>query len=288
VTVKELVPLLGLEKASRFFALLDPQGKGDLSPHDFQTAVDEFVEEEQRVQRAIECNNQIIHRLSKTLLVASFTVLFLMAAPVFSVSIVPSLATLGTALLTFQFVFASQISEAFNGLFFVIVSHPFDVGDEIRVEGKMAGSYRVEEVGLWGCKFRGSEEKRRTFFTNSSLAKCSIANLRRSGEMSEEVFLELDMATTSNAKLVDLEASLVSHLKMHDRDLLPNVTLGSFVLLNAATLQCTFSVSHRSNFQDRALRARRARLVTSCLRGALEECRVGLAALDYGGHWAGR
>lgn len=287
LSVGHLIPILGVEKGHRFFAVIDTKLKSDLSEDEFVEALEEVLLEDARLTRSVNSNNAIIKKLTRLLLFVSFAMLVMLAAPVFSVQIIPSVATLGTVVLTFEFVFSSQISDAFNGLFFVIVSHPFDVGDEVVIDDESA--YIVEEVGLWSCQFREADDNRLTYFANSALAKCRIANLRRSGDMCEHVYLELDTKTATNNKILAFEEQMTRQLARFDRDF--HVPAGSLALynlkfLNGQVLTAEFKVTHRANFQDRPLKARRSRLLTTCLRTALSRAKVELAELDYNGKWA--
>lgn len=283
LSVGHLIPILGVQKGHRFFTVIDTKNKGDLSEDEFVESLEDVLLEDARLTKSIDSNNEIIKKLSRLLLFMSFTILVLLAAPV---HILPSVATLGTMVLTFEFVFSSQISDAFNGLFFVIVSHPFDVGDEVVIDEEQA--FVVEVVGLWGCQFREAEDNRLHYFSNSKLAKCRIANLRRSGDMCEHVYLELDAKTTTNERLLSFENQMTRQVLRHDRDFYCSggkVVLSNLFIINANVLTCEFKVSHRANFQDRPLKARRSRLLTSCVRTALHRSKVHLAPFDYYGRW---
>lgn len=284
MTVGHLIPVLGEEKGHLFFSALDVGKKGDLGVDEFVEAIEDILQEEARLDKSIESNNKIIKKLSRLLFLVSFFVLLLLAAPVLSSGLLPSMATLGTVLLTFQFVFSSEISDAFKGLFFVIVSHPFDIDDEISIEDE---PYIVEEIGLLTTQLRGAEDGQKTYMTNSCLAGYSIHNVRRSGPMCETIHLELNGASTDNEALLSFESELNAQLRQFNRDFDDNkVYLGGFNLLNSEVLQTSFGVSHRSNFQDRPLRSKRSKLIAGLVRAALQKSNVELAKMDWNGRWA--
>jgi|SRR5581483_9046888 len=97
---------------------------------------------------------------------------------------------------------------------------------------------------------------RQVHVANKSLTELFIHNIRRSGHMTDETFIEVDFYT-SFEQIEALRKRMVEFLKTEERDFYPQLELTVEKLVKLRQILIKISVIHKSNWQDDGLTSRR-------------------------------
>jgi small-conductance mechanosensitive channel len=264
-------------EAQRFFLLLDDAGNGDLTATDLAATLRRVHLEMQVLERSLVTNSRVIRRLETVLITLVAVVVAYIAVSFLMTSIVDTLSFVGASIIAAKFLFAKEVQDLFSGIVFVIITHPFDIGDDITV-GK--GGFHVEDIDLTVTTLKGPGG-RLTYVSNAVLSEAKIGNLRRSGNMREMISLTVSGRTTK-IQLAHFEDKLNAFLRQHPRDFDSDpVLLRNFCILSEQSLRFDTVAEHKSNFQDGTLRQLRMRLFLQAVRRALVECDMHLAAYEF-------
>lgn len=111
----------------------------------------------------------------------------------FEINVMELWIAVGSAILGLSFIFGASIQMIFETSLFIFFVHPFDVEDDIQVNGEQ---YTVESIGLHTtqlCHVDG----RKFFMRMSSLSSADLVNLSRSQCRWEVYFFLVDVDTPS-------------------------------------------------------------------------------------------
>jgi small-conductance mechanosensitive channel len=261
------------ETASVYMDLIDLDGNGDISRNEFVVAVKQFYQERDYLECSMAGNVKIIDQLSAILNYATWTVTVLTMLILLDETISDTLKMVGGATLSLTFVFGGTAADAFRSLVFILYSHPFDVGDKVSIDGK---SFKVVELGLWACSFLNGNGAL-VYVCNNEVRESKIANTRRSGRMSEAFKIKVSSAT-SDQQLEALELELKEWCRENERDFDPDsLLITNVICMDRDRLELELEVSHKSNFQDGAVKLRRHRAFFFKLRDTLAKLDITLA-----------
>ena len=159
--------------------LLDWLGDSD-AVIDKDAAVSKFNElriERQQAREQLQGNYSIINKLHKILRFIFFIIGGSFAAPFFDFGTYQVWITYGVIIGTLGFLFKGAAKTAFESLIFVFVRHPFDVGDEVIVDG---AKLRVAAIRIFITEVRKVEEDdNKMYIPNSRLMDKNVVNLTR-------------------------------------------------------------------------------------------------------------
>ncbi|KAH7854267.1 hypothetical protein Vadar_011909 [Vaccinium darrowii] len=127
------------------------------------------------------------------------------------------LVFISSQLLLVTFMFGNASKTVFEGIIFVFVMHPFDVGDRCVVDGVQMV---VEEVNILTTIFlRYDNEK--IIYPNSVLATNPISNYYRSPEQSDSVEFSVDFSTSAES-IAALKAKIKTYIDSKPQHWRPN------------------------------------------------------------------
>ena len=174
--------------------------------------------------------------------------------------------TFSTFVLAFAFFFGATAREFFQGVIFVFVRHPYDVGDKVIIEGE---KFTVEEIQLLSTVMKhisGSVD----YMPHNLLNNKRISNVYRSGSMLHEVDFYVS-STTPEEKLVELEKSMSEffHSTMKRQLSVEDWSLSLLHIDELRRLHCRIWVRQRTNFQNAARGFRNRTRIIRALRKAL-------------------
>lgn len=211
------------------------------------------------------------------------------------------------------FAFGTSARNMFESMIFLLVIHPFDVGDRVfiplgtgghQLAASVAALSGVEaldnlvivEMHLLSTVFERWDGVR-LYVPNYVLASKPIFNVRRSGSLLEIQFLQIN-ASTSPAKIEALNKNLDAYVRGEgSTDFLPmaRIVIDSIESCNRMNLSVIFQ--HSGNWQDMdAHLARRSRMV-SFLRDTIDQLeitymppiqRVALVGEQFGGRFSSK
>ncbi|KAF8388752.1 hypothetical protein HHK36_025432 [Tetracentron sinense] len=135
------------------------------------------------------------------------------------------LVFISSQLLLVVFVFGNTCKTVFEGIIFVFVMHPFDVGDRCVIGGVQI------------------------FYPNSVLATQPISNYYRSPEMGDTVEFSVDVSTSVES-IGALKAKIKAYIESKPQHWKPNHSVVVKEIENVNKLKMALYVNHTINFQN--------------------------------------
>lgn len=138
-------------------------------------------------QAATAKDVHILKRLHAVLRVVFFVIGGVVAAPFFDFGTARLWVTYGVLMATLGFMLKGAARTAFEALILVFVRHPYDVGDEVVIEG-MVTRLKVTEIKMFTTQFEKREEDGAAaaaaeilYIPNARIMDKSVANITRHG-----------------------------------------------------------------------------------------------------------
>lgn len=195
------------------------------------------------------------------------------------------LLALSTMLSGAAFVFGTSAKNTFESLIFLLVIHPFDVGDRVYVQlggvnpaitstfdpAASCDNLVVAEMHLLSTVFERWDGVR-VYAPNNLLAYKPIFNVRRSGPIIELQRLQLSLDTPFH-KLETLRSHLRQFLLSSPADFLPEPSRINLDSLDPSTnrMHVSIVVRQAANFQDFDVQLKRRSRLLGWVRGKCEE-----------------
>ncbi|KAJ3760988.1 Mechanosensitive ion channel-domain-containing protein [Lentinula raphanica] len=239
--------------AQAAFRVFDKDNNGDLSRAEIKTTLLKVYKERRFLARSMRDVGIALKSLDQILLFFALVVIFFISLSVFGVQIGDSLSSVYTLGIGASFIFKTSASSAFDAIMFLFVTHPYDTGDRCFIDDEILV---VKKMGLFATVFArvdGTE----TYYFNSQLFSKFITNVRRSGQMYENVTLQLHWRTPL-AKLDALEKSLNNWLQTEqNRWFVPSTAIMLQSINFQRYLEVTIGIGHNGTWQDWGLRCAR-------------------------------
>lgn len=265
INVKNLENVMNHDQAGKLFSILDAAQNGDLTKEEFVSAVKAVYEEQETLAKLVTDHDDIIAKLDEIMFFAVISIDVALFLNFLGIPGVDMLKTVFGLLVAFAVVFSDALKKMFDALIFVLVTHPYDLGDRVEIDGKYL---YVESVGLWTTTFDGPGGLK-TIMTNASLAHDKIANFRRS-PAENEVFTYLVRPETVTEEAVEsLREDCMQFFKEHNRDFLANWHLEISDQIDNERFKILVKIFHRHNFQNEAAKNERSQKFVLYFKDAL-------------------
>ncbi|KAH9626939.1 hypothetical protein KSS87_003890 [Heliosperma pusillum] len=153
-------------------------------------------------KEVVDCLNDII----SILLICTSIILWL----IFTGLNTDELLLIASPLIAATFLFGDTCKTLFQGIIFVYVVHPFDVGDLCVVDGRMM---EVNSVGVWKTMFSNIEKigtREEVIYPNSELAKKTIINHKTEFDWNDSI--EFDVEHLDKQRIEKLKTEIESLL----------------------------------------------------------------------------
>ncbi|PJF19331.1 EF-Hand 1, calcium-binding site domain-containing protein [Paramicrosporidium saccamoebae] len=272
LSLADFEEILEKDDAKRIFEEFDVNSNGDVTQREITDGVQRIYSERDNLNQALSANDEIVSRLGSLALLLVVAVTASLCLPIFDVSLSNTVFALFGYAMTAHFLFSDSLTAIFATVIFIFVSHPFDAGDVVTLNEK---TYKVKHIGWWQSSFYG-EGSALVYHANHSLATMSISNFRRSGAMYETFRVNIQQ-TTPKVQILQLEKRLYHFVEKNPRDYSYMYTLSLDEIVNSQDLRISFSVLHRSNFQNSPLRAERSNKLHIHLCSVIQELGIKLA-----------
>lgn len=258
--------VLDIGDARRFFEIIDQDSNGDLTLGEMVTGTQNIYTDRDILNQAMVTNDELTDRLD-TLGVGLVTaVSATLCLPIFSVNLAASIFYLFSSLMTARIAFSGSLVSIVSTIIFIFVSHPFDVGDVVLINGK---KFRVKSIGWWNSSFYG-DGQRLVYISNETLDGATIANIRRSGPQVEEVALPVQVGTTAE-QIKALKQTIEEFVVRNPRDYLEGTKVEVTDLVNNGTMRIKVLVLHKSNFQKSEVKNRRSMELANFIRDSMRQ-----------------
>lgn len=191
------------------FEIFDINFDGILSKTEIKHVFAHIYREHAHLSQSITSSAEALKALDAMFSVLSFIVLGLLYMAIFGIN-VQSILTLSLSLIIGLNVIIGNFSrDVFDSLMFLFVSHPFDIGDRVKIEGD-SKIYTVKQITVLRTEFHDGKGEE-VYMPNPVLLRKNIINLRRSQEQWESIELCLDLSTTEE-QLNEFRACLTKYL----------------------------------------------------------------------------
>ncbi|KAJ3734469.1 Mechanosensitive ion channel-domain-containing protein [Lentinula guzmanii] len=239
--------------AQAAFRVFDKDDNGDLSRAEIKTTLLKVYKERRFLARSMRDVGIALKSLDQILLFFALVIIFFISLSVFGVQIGDSLSSVYTLGIGASFIFKTSASSAFDAIMFLFVTHPYDTGDRCFIDDEILV---VKKMGLFATVF-GRVDGTETYYFNSQLFTKFITNVRRSGQMYENVTLQLHWRTPI-VKLDALEKSLNNWLQTEqNRWFVPSTAIMLQSINFQRYLEVTIGIGHNGTWQDWGLRCAR-------------------------------
>lgn len=257
------------EEAESAFAVFDRDGNNDLSRREMRDTVLAIYKERKALAQSVRDTSQALGKVDIMLLIITAFCTLFTTLTVFNVDIWRSLVPLGSFMLALTFVFGNTAKNTFESILFLFVTHPYDAGDYVVIDTQ---TLLVANMGIMSTTFIRSDGQEINAPTVVLMTKF-INNIRRSGNMGESIYLDVNF-TTSSDKLFDLRTRMQDFLAANSRDFQPgfDIKLSEIVELNKMTL--LLYLEYKGNWQDAGRRWERRNRFMYALKDALTELEI--------------
>ncbi|PVZ99582.1 hypothetical protein BB558_004392 [Smittium angustum] len=233
------------ERAIEVFNLFDSNRNGSISRIEFQQAFTNCSLEKNILSKTLTDMSQVIGKIHRFLVFVILCVTFLLALTILSFDPISSIAPLVTLIFALSFTFGNSLKETFDCIIFLFMSHPYDVGDHIRVD---EDHLKVKKIKLLTTVFMHLNGQNITI-PNVILAKKKIINFRRSENQKEGYEIGIDFDTPED-KIDELISRLKSFVEGNPLDYKPIIGVKYLNMENSSLLKIALMFTFRTNWQN--------------------------------------
>lgn len=195
--------------ASEAFEIFDVNFDGKISKSELKHSFVHVYREHHNLTQSILSSAEALRALDALMSAILFCVLGLLYLIIFGIQ-VQSLLTLSLSLiLGFNVIIGNFSRDMFDSLIFLFITHPFDIGDRVRIEGDPK-VYTVKQIYVLRTEFHDNKGEE-VYMPNPVLIRKNLTNLRRSSEQWESIDLSVDLSTTEE-QLNEFRSTLTTFL----------------------------------------------------------------------------
>lgn len=263
------------ETAARFASILDQDSNGDLTRREVLDGVARIFDERDRLDQALTRSSDFIRKLEGALLGLMLSCGTLYWISLWdSQNVWQSLTALGSLALGLKFIVENLLSGLFLSIVFVLVEHPYDIGNYIVLDNDLG--YSVLDIDLWTTTLMGT--KGLVYVPNLVLADMAVGNVHRSEWQCESIRLRLQNSRTLNKILLKhFEDRLNDFVVANGRDFQPPLCVNSVSLDSDDCLSCCVFVKYKSNFADTKLMTERRNKLAFKIKETMTDLGLSLA-----------
>ncbi|UZJ52323.1 hypothetical protein CBS101457_001643 [Exobasidium rhododendri] len=234
------------EDAREAFETFDDDRNGDISVTEMKNTIVETYKERRFISKSLEDTSHALGQLDIIFLCVALIILIFEGFAIFKVDIGKSLTTIYTLAIGASFIFKESAQNIFDSIIFIFVTHPFDTGDRIVVDGAVMV---VQKMSLLSSQFL-LWDNTQIFISNSMLSQMFITNYRRSGYQWECVTIQVAFETPL-AQLDAVQEDLIHWLQTEpERMFEPSTAIVPQTIDFMRSITVTIGMTHRANYQD--------------------------------------
>ncbi|KAG8530830.1 uncharacterized protein KY384_004187 [Bacidia gigantensis] len=248
------------EEADSAFAMFDKDMNGDISMTELEAVCVEIGKERKAITASLKDLDSVVAKLDAVLSFFVFVATVLVLISLISTSAAGVLTSAGSAVLALSWLLSQTAQEFLASCIFVLVKHPFDVGDRVTIYGNTGtlgkgDDYFVKEISLLYTEFKKLEGQI-VQAPNSYLNTLFILNMRRSGGLAEAVTLTVKFGTTID-QIDELRSRLLEYVKSEKREYQPNILTEIREVVEVHEVNLNVIFFYKSNWQNELLRLQR-------------------------------
>ena len=254
--------------------MFDKDMNNDISMSELEAVCVDIGKERKSITASLKDLDSVVAKLDAVLLFFVLTVTVLVFLSLISRSAAGVLTSAGSAVLALSWLFSATAQEFLQSCIFVLVKHPFDVGDRITIYGNTGAAlkgddYLVKEISLLYTEFK-KMEGHIVQAPNSYLNTLFILNMRRSGGLAEAVPLTVKFGTTLD-QIDELRSRLLEYVKAEKREYQPNILTEIRDIVEAYSVNLNVVFFYKSNWQNELLRLQRRNKFICAMMVSMQE-----------------
>ena len=262
------------EEAESAFNMFDKDMNGDISMAELEAVCVDIGKERKSITASLKDLDSVVAKLDAILLFFVLVITILVFLSLISTSAAGVLTSAGSTVLALSWLFSTTAQEFLASCIFVLVKHPFDVGDRVTIYGNTGtmlkgDDYLVKEISLLYTEFK-KMEGHIVQAPNSYLNTLFILNMRRSGGLAEAVPMTFKFGTTLE-EIDELRSRLLEFVKAEKREYQPNILTEIRDIVEAYSLNVNVIFFYKSNWQNEALRLQRRNKFICAMMIAMQE-----------------
>ncbi|CAO3633413.1 unnamed protein product [Mucor hiemalis] len=257
------------EEAKKAFEIFDRDGNGDITRREFRDTVLHVYRERKDISISMRDTSQALGKIDLMLLGVTLVALIFTAFAIFKVEVWHSLVPLGSILLALTFVFGNTAKNTFESVLFLFVTHPYDAGDYVLIDGQYL---LVHNLGVMGTSFI-SGDGQLVYAPTTVLMTKLITNVRRSGNMGETVTINIDFRTTSD-QFWELHDRLSAWVASQSRDFGPGFDVRVADIIDVNQMIINIWLPHKGNWQELGKRFKRKTRFMLALKDILTDLEI--------------
>lgn len=210
----------------------------------FESKCVELFQERMDIARSLYDRDNILRKLDFIL----FSVVLFFGIIIFlfllNVDYKVYVASIGPTVFGLGWIFQDSIKELYRCFVFLLLSHPFDCGDRVRIDNEELIALRIDLLYTTFVTLTGKIK----YIPNAAMFLKTIENYRRSDLQSEEVTMTVSKATTFD-QLLSVRDKLSEFLRLNQNNFTGTIYIRNYEPAGDS-MKVVFSIEHSSNFQD--------------------------------------
>jgi small-conductance mechanosensitive channel len=240
------------DEAEEAFSIFDKDGNRNLTRREFRDTIIQIYRDRKSLAQSMRDTSQALGKIDNTLLIIQLLATTFISLAIFQVDFWAALVPFGTLLAACTFVFDSSARQLCQGILFQFVTHPYDAGDMVMIDGSYL---TVENIGLLGTVFEAAEGDKVYAPTDVLITKL-IHNVRRSGNMGEVITLNIDFRT-DNSHIMTLKERMSEWVSEQTRDFAEGFDLRVTDIIDMNQVILTMWLPHKGNWVELGKRFQR-------------------------------
>jgi len=241
------------QEAQNAFDLFDKDGNGDLSKAEIKSFILEVYYDQKTLRKSMKDSNIALRKLDY--LFKFISVIFISIAVLTIFDLNQYLSTVYVAFSSIwvgtMFAVSGTITSLVQSLIFLFITHPFDVGDRIEIDGQ---AYLVKDFGLTNVTMKKPNGEE-IYAPTSELTSKFINNIRRSSPLIQIFNIAVNSKNTTAEQIHALQERLQKFVEKENRHFQGRCVVSATDILDELRMNLAILVQHKNNGQD-AIRVR--------------------------------
>eukprot|EP00188_Purpureofilum_apyrenoidigerum_P005113 Plantae.Rhodophyta-Purpureofilum_apyrenoidigerum.ctg6358.p1 GENE.Plantae.Rhodophyta-Purpureofilum_apyrenoidigerum.ctg6358~~Plantae.Rhodophyta-Purpureofilum_apyrenoidigerum.ctg6358.p1 ORF type:complete len:663 (+),score=138.37 Plantae.Rhodophyta-Purpureofilum_apyrenoidigerum.ctg6358:313-2301(+) len=182
---------IGQEESEEAFAFFNTSGSGRLTRGDVIEGVIEIYQQRHALALTLDDALTIVSKLGRIVFAIILVIGTIIVLAIFQVNLQSLWITSSAVILGLSFIFGNTVRELFDAVVYVFVAHPFDVMDDVIVDGLQ---YKVKRLGLLTMEMERTDGLV-TYIPTMALRTNKVHNVSRSSTKFEWFSVLIDFDT---------------------------------------------------------------------------------------------
>jgi len=239
------------QEAQNAFDLFDKDGNGDLSKAEVKTFVLDVYHEQKTLRKSMKDSNIALRKLDILFKFISIIIIAIAVLTIFDCNLSSVYVAISSIWVGAMFAISGTITSLVQSLIFLFITHPFDVGDRIEIDGQ---AYLVKDFGLTNVTMKKPNGEE-IYAPTSELTSKFINNIRRSSPLIQVFNIAVNSRNTKAEQIQALQERLQSFVEKESRHFQGRCIVSATEILDELRMNLAILVQHKNNGQD-ALRVR--------------------------------